>query len=379
MSKEGEKIFFELIRAAVWQHDAEIGSVITTELWHEVIQALKDHSMLGLVADAIMSLPTHKRPPETECCEIRRYVGTLLQEHYRQDTVIAQLFNLFSANSIDAILLKGQGIAALYPIANTRSIGDIDIFVGMEHFTDAMRVASDYCGVTDIMAVPTADNIHGSMKVMRPSWLKGVELEIHYKAADTAIQSIKEEYNRWAAEKMHTGPFRIVNIGDAEVRTPGGAWGVVYVFEHLLKHLRYEGVGYRQFVDWMLCLNALNGEYDELGELLRRFRLMNAWQVLGGVLVWQLGYDAAKFPFWNERKALHSQGRNLRYITDSANLGSGTAQAKGYYYMRPSLLRKLKAVKYYARYILFEFQLFPHDTIGRYSHRLQSMAKRIFM
>ena len=200
-----------------------------------------------------------------------------------------------------------------------------------------------------------------------------------YKAADTAIQSIKEEYNRWAAEKMHTGPFRIVNIGDAKVRTPGGAWGVVYVFEHLLKHLRYEGVGYRQFVDWMLCLNALNGEYDELGELLRRFRLMNAWQVLGGVLVWQLGYDAAKFPFWNERKALHSQGRNLRYITDSANLGSGTAQAKGYYYMRPSLLRKLKAVKYYARYILFEFQLFPHDTIGRYSHRLQSMAKRIFM
>lgn len=145
---------------------------------------------------------------------------------------------------------------------------------------------------------------------------------------------------------------------------------MVYVFEHLLKHLRYEGVGYRQFVDWMLCLDAMGCDYDALGRLLRRFRLMDAWQVLGGVLVWQLGYDAARFPFWNERKARHSQGRNLRYITDSANLGHGTAQAKGYYYMRPSLSRKLKAVRYYARYLMFELRLFPHDTVGRQARRL---------
>lgn len=379
MSKDGERIFFELIRAAVWQRYAEIDNAINAELWHEVIQSFKAHSMLGLVANVIMSLPPQSRPPEFECDEIRRYVGTLVQEHYKQDTVIAQLFKLFSANGIDAVLLKGQGISALYPMANTRSIGDIDIYVGTEHYTDAMHIASAYCGVENITDVPTADNIHGSLKVTHPAWLKGVELEIHYKTADTAIPSIKEDYNLWAAEMMRTGPFRFINTGGTEVRTPGAEWGVIYVFEHLLKHLRYEGVGYRQFVDWMLCLNTLDSASDELGKLLRRFHLIDAWQVLGGVLVWQLGYDAAKFPFWNERKARHSQGRNLRYITDSANLGSGTAQAKGYYYMRPSLLRKLKAVKYYARYILFEFQLFPHDTIGRYSHRLQSMAKRIFM
>mgnify|MGYP002626470949 CR=1 FL=1 len=372
MSKECEKIFFELIRAAVWQRDAVIDNVLTAETWHEVIQSFKAHAMLGLAADAIMSLPAQMRPPETECNEIRRYVGTLVQEHYRQDTVISQLFDTFATNGIDAVLLKGQGIAALYPMTNTRSIGDIDIFVGMEQYTDAMRVASAYCGVEKETAVPTADNIHGSLEVRQPEWLKGVELEIHYKAADTAIPSIKEEYNRWAAEMMHTGPFRIVNISGTELRTPGGAWGVVYVFEHLLKHLRYEGVGYRQFVDWMLCLDAMEDNYDELGELLRRFQLMDAWQVLGGVLVWQLGYDAEKFPYWNERKARYSQGRNLRYITDSANLGAGTAQAKGYYYMHPSLLRRLKAVRYYARYLLFEYQQFPHDTIGRQVRRLLS-------
>lgn len=370
MSRDGEKIFFELIRAAVWQRGAEVGNVVTAETWHEVIQSFKAHAMLGLVADAIMSLPPHKRPPEAECSDIRRYVGTLVQEHYRQDTVIARLFDMFAANGIAAVLLKGQGIGALYPMPNTRSIGDIDIFVGMEQYPDAMRVASAYCGAGSATAVPADDNIHGSLEVTRPAWLKGVELEIHYRAADTAIQSIKEEYNRWAAEMMHAGPFRTVNIGGTEVRTPGGAWGVVYVFEHLLKHLRYEGVGYRQFVDWMLCLDAMGCDHDALGRLLRRFRLMDAWQVLGGVLVWQLGYDAAKFPFWNERKARHSQGRNLRYITDSANLGHGTAQAKGYYYMRPSLSRKLKAVRYYARYLLFELRLFPHDTVGRQARRL---------
>ncbi len=369
MTTEGRKFFFQLTRAAVWQRGVDVECIVP-ELWPEVLCAFEAHAMTGLVADAIMSIPEDKRPSEQLCGKIRGYMGSLVREHYRHNTVISELFPMLEKAGVKPVLLKGQGIGMLYPMTNTRSVGDIDIYVGMEKYTEAMHVIQDYCGMPRMAVEPEKDNIHGTVIVEKPLWLKGVKLEVHYKAADTAVDSINDDYNDWAADKLLKGPFRKVAIAGTVVKTPGGEWGVVSVFEHLLKHLRYEGAGFRQFVDWMLCLANTPCNPALLKEYLERFYLMDAWQVLGGVLVWQLGYDKDKFPFWNERKARCSQGRNLDYIMNSGNLGEGTAKAKGYYYMRPSLKRRLLAMRYYARLAMFEYRVFPHDTLQKYIRRL---------
>ena len=376
MNKKNEKQFFELIQSVLWQRQPDACLFDGTTQWTEIVDSLEAHAMLGLVGDAIMSLPVPVRPGEEICQRIRRYVGSLVREHYKHDKAIGEVVRRLEEENIGCVLLKGQALSDLYPMKNMRSIGDIDLYVGMDNYTKAMRIINDYCGVkaADVYASP--ENIHGTAEVMSPQWMRGVKFEIHYKAADTAIQSISEDYNQWLHERMMHGPHRMVNIGGYVVKTPGAEWGGVYLFEHLLKHLRYEGVGYRQFVDWLLYLRTESIDEQRLREYLQRFKILDAWQVLGGVLVWQLGLPEAQFPLWNKSKARHSQGRNLRYITDSANLGQGTAQSKGYYDMAASWHRTLRAAAYYARFTMFEYRLFPSDTLQRQFHRLMEKIEK---
>ncbi|MBR6190789.1 MAG: nucleotidyltransferase family protein [Prevotella sp.] len=375
MNRKSEKQFFELIQSAVWQRQPDETMFDGATQWTEIVNSLEEHAMLGLVADTIMSLPKHILPQEETCQRIRRYVGSLVREHYKHDRAISEIVCRLENEKIVCVLLKGQALSDLYPMKNMRSIGDIDLYVGTDNYTKAMRMINEYCGVKAVDVYATPDNIHGTAEVQSPQWMRGVEFEIHYRAADTAVQSINEDYNKWMHERMMQGPHRVVNIGGYAVKTPGAEWGAVYLFEHLLKHLRYEGVGFRQFVDWLLYLRAEQIDEQRLKEYLQRFKILDAWQVLGGVLVWQLGLPEAQFPLWNKRKARHSQGRNLRYITDSANLGQGTAQSKGYYDMAASWRRTIRAATYYARFTMFEYRLFPSDTLQRQFHRLVGKIK----
>jgi hypothetical protein len=41
---------------------------------------------------------------------------------------------------IDPVLLKGQGIAKYYPVPELRQCGDIDIYVGENHFAKTCEV-----------------------------------------------------------------------------------------------------------------------------------------------------------------------------------------------------------------------------------------------
>ena len=315
MNKKSEKQFFELIQSAVWQRQPDETLFDGATQWTEIVDSLEVHAMLGIAVDTIMSLPKHMRPQEEICQRIRRYVGSLVREHYKHDKAISEAVCRLEEENVESVLLKGQALSDLYPMKNMRSIGDIDLYAGTDNYTKAMHIVNEYCGVKAGDVYACRDNIHGTAEVVSPQWMQGVKFEVHYKAADTAIQNISEDYNQWLHENMMHGPHRMVNIGGYAVKTPGAEWGVVYLFEHLLKHLRYEGVGYRQFVDWLLYLRTEQIDEQCLREYLQRFKILDAWQVLGGVLVWQLGLPEAQFPLWNKSKARHSQGRT-RPISD---------------------------------------------------------------
>lgn len=254
----------------------------------------------------------------------------------------------------------------MYPKKFTRGCGDIDVYLKPDEFEKGCRIIYDYCDVNPSTPVtPLPNNIH-----LTAHKGENVKFEIHYLMADTAIADIKEEYNQWISQTSFSFPQRgEVTINGMKIGILPMQLNVIFVLEHLLKHLRSGGVGLRQFVDWMLLLHdaaspesANRIDHEQLRKDLKRFHLLDAWQVLGGILVWQLGLPKGEFPLWNERKARYSQGRNIEYILCAGNFGSTLAEYKGYYNMAPSLKRDLLALKYALHYQRFMYHVMPYDT-----------------
>lgn len=356
--------FFDILKAAIWQREPHISSNPEGINMEELITEFKNHALLGVVAD-VMGSHFSFADEQLDC--IYRYMGNMMQRHWELDNMVTEVFDRLEAESIQPVLLKGQGLARLYPMPNTRSVGDIDIYTGKANYVRAQKIIDKYCGMPEREVYLNPSTIHGTCNKA------DIKFEIHYLCADTAIPSIKEEYNAFM-DGLILNTDETIEINEKKIRVPQPTVNMIYVFEHLLKHFRYEGVGFRQFIDWMLTIRQWRdrGSIDEewIKETLMHFHLMDAWQVLGGILVYQLGLPEREFPFWKASKAKHSQGRNLKYIMDSENLGHGTAKSKGYYYMPPSGKRKWLAFCYYARFTMFEYRVFPYDTLRKVLHRV---------
>lgn len=342
MNRTEQDIFFEILQAALWQREVSL-SVFDggTYDWQPIIECLEQHALLGVAAEPCMRFPELKQ-------RMLRHRLALSERHKKINDTICYFFGQAQATNTRAVLLKGQSLADLYPVPEARSCGDIDIFVGRRKGLNGEEIMDP-------------NDIHWTLKH------DGVKLELHYLAADTAIPAIKDDYNRWAEQQLFAST-ETIDINGMQIPVPTKEFSMVYVFEHLLKHLRHEGVGLRQFVDWMVVVHsaAITGyDAEELHNNLVRFRLLNAWKVLGGILVWQLGLPREEFPFWDERKARHSQGHSLQYIIEAGNLGENLKAVKGYFFMPQSLKRRLLSLRFYLPIIHFEYHLFGISALRR--------------
>lgn len=343
--------------------------------WQSVIELLRSHALLAVSADAILSLPEEQRPSPVLQMQVMQYAASVTQMHHKLNSVVSEVFAMLHDAGLHPVLLKGQGLAPLYPMPYTRSCGDIDIFLLPEEFQQGCRMIFDYCDMPGESTQPLPNNIH-----LTAHKDDDVKIEIHYLPADTAISDISDEYNRWLMDNFRHLP----SSPQRDVPTvPPVQVNVVYVFEHILKHLRSGGVGLRQFIDWMMLLHAGKDAIDHklLRHDLQRFHLLDAWQVFGGILVYQFGLPESEFPLWNARKARHSQGRNLEYILFSGNLGATLGHYKGYYYLPPSFRRDILALRYSLRYQRFMYHVLPYDTprrvMGDIKRVLTNQIKRL--
>ena len=138
-----EKIFFEILRLAVddglqsrvnGQLPTDFGqggalTPLSGDQWREIYQMAVRQTLVGVMFPAIERLPEGLRPPK----EI------LLQWYMQKERIVKmnRLLNLraveterfFKQEGFKTCILKGQGVATLYPNPLLRVSGDIDIWL----------------------------------------------------------------------------------------------------------------------------------------------------------------------------------------------------------------------------------------------------------
>lgn len=330
-----EMIFFSLLQFALFGKSLPEGIEKAHIDWKSVWSLAVMHSVEGLVGEAALQLSPECQPSDKIKEKMHKALMINVGAHAMTEKALIRCIDTFRRNGIEPILLKGQGLASLYPKPKLRSCGDIDLYVGEENFDKARNIA-------DAMLADANQEINDTAKHYSLR-CEGVTVELHRRAADILKASRRKPLLLW--EKGCLADLKAcerLRVKGCDVLVPSVTFNAVYVFLHLWFHFSTEeGIGLRQLCDWAMLLHNHAGRIDrkEVERVLRELDVVKGWQMIGSIVVERLGLPAAEMPLYAE-KAPRMTNKALRRILSRGNFGLYAPDYPGEYQRNMSFVKR---------------------------------------
>lgn len=239
--------------------------------------------------------------------------------------ILKQTFTALSSGGIHPVLLKGFGLAALYPKPYLRTWGDLDVYVGQEQYHQAAEILRQ--------AFPEAkhhDEEWEELKHYNFVLPDGNVIEMH---RDTVKMELPRERRVYEALERQGCiiEHRVERVEDIDVSVPEAKFNMLFTFLHAWNHFVESGVGFKQLCDVALLAHkmsenaSLNDELNRLDRLndglmdyeeylktnLRKLHLMQPWQLIGYVCVEYLGLPVGEWPLLKWSRWLQKHGERF--------------------------------------------------------------------
>lgn len=247
------------------------------------------------------------------------------------DAVIGAQRKTWDKKGIDARLMKGQTLAAMYPYPEHRLCGDVDwYFPTSEDWDKALETVRS---IKDV--VPETDS-DGDFHY---TW-QGVVIEHH-----RSFHHLSTRRARSYLRRIETG------LGPELLN-------LLTLNTHIMKHAMVMGVSYRQVADIAMAYTAYRGSVDGAGYKLHleRLGLLKWTELLHTLLVEDLGMPCEYLPFPLERR--RSTKRLQDILLRSRNLGASGSQTG-------RMNRLVKAVGNYMRAASLFIRIAPREFFAR--------------
>lgn len=288
---KAEETYLSLVRAALWGKKAVWPVEQTEQLLLLNLQQGTGALVFPCVLEQDDLLPYARTQMKSVCM-------TTMQEHVRLQHTLAQAKKALEDAGIHPVLLKGAGLAELYPSPDRRQWGDIDLFVGKEQY-------------------------HAAAKVMRdafPNALKFDEELEHYKHYNLTVDGVPIEVHRVSASFQHPlDDWRYERFEKKGLATPEPepTFNALFVFVHAWHHMLTKGANVRQLCDLALLLHHYKKDIDRayLKHMLKALKLLDVWQLCMWILVQGLGLPADESVCYNAKVA----NRAERMLADLIN------------------------------------------------------------
>ena len=159
-------LFFELLQIAL-DRQTRLSAVPTLAQWRELYRMAQKQTLVGVLFAAIERLPQEQRPPKSVLLQWFMMKERIVKMNRLLNQRAVETEAYFRAEGFSNCILKGQGIATLYPDPLLRTPGDIDIWLGGGR-EKIYAFARDRVGLQGL----TYQHIHYPLH-------KDVEVEVH--------------------------------------------------------------------------------------------------------------------------------------------------------------------------------------------------------
>ena len=280
------ELFFDLIRCGMGKCDC-LSRIPGAVEWGELFEIAKKQTMAGIAFAGIERLPQEQRPPKDILLQWYKISLLIKKSNADLNRKCAAVSEKFRSEGFENCILKGQGLAQLYPDPSLRTPGDIDIWLegGDKKAIGYVRRYFPECK-------PTYHHVDFPIA-------QDLEIEIHYRPSWSYNPFVNKKLQRLflSLEREQFGNY--VTTPEGAFPVPTLAFNRVYVLLHIYRHLFQEGIGLRQMLDYYFVLD--NGflnerEKQECMGLLRAFGLVKFAAATVYILQEKFGLDAAKLP-----------------------------------------------------------------------------------
>jgi len=358
-----QKAFFALVRAGLWEHDAQLTTYGKFDL-KEIYSLAKGQAVLGLVAAGLEHVTDFKLPTEV----VLTFVGETLQLEQRNKSMnnfIGVIVEKMRKEDIYTLLLKGQGIAQCYERPLWRACGDVDFFLSDSNYQAAKSFLTSHASHVD------EENVYNKHLAMS---IDGWSVELHGTLRGS-IKRINRVIDEVQNDVFYSGYVRSWMNGKTRVFLPRADEDVIFVFTHILQHYYIEGIGIRQICDWCRLLwtykDSLN--YGLLESRIRKAGIMKEWKSFGAFAVEYLGMPAEAMPFLDVRGKIDDErcevdkrqkrkaDRILAFVLESGNFGHN--RDISYKQKYPFIIRYAMSFWLYTKLAIQRFAISPRNAI----------------
>lgn len=225
-----------------------------------------------------------------------------MQEQVKMRYTLEKAWQALEDAGIEPVLMKGAGLAALYPEPHMRQWGDIDVFVGKEQYHPACAAMRE--------AFPKALKFDEELDHYKHYNLiaDGVSIEVHRVTMalthpiDKRRYAKMEEYGKVNGIRCTVyGVQCKVDGEEGTVKVFEPTFNALFVFMHSWEHMMTNGASLRQLCDVSLLLHHYADRIDRkrLGRWLRALHLTEVWQLYMAICVRHLGLQETEAPFYS--------------------------------------------------------------------------------
>lgn len=243
------QLFFELLKVALGARLC-LSNVPTEEEWSEAYDMASKQAVVGMMISGIEKLPSEQKPSQEI---LLQWIGEVMQiesQNKQLDYAAEHLTRIFKTGGFRSCVLKGQGIARLYPQPERRQSGDIDLWVE---------------GGRDKVLKYLKQNLLGTGQVVihhvDAYLIEGVQSEIHFKPVFACNPILHHRLQKFF--KKNADAQFLNSDGKLGFSYPTLSFNAVYILAHIYMHFLYEGIGLRQIVDYFYVINHLSEKERE--------------------------------------------------------------------------------------------------------------------
>lgn len=269
-------LFFELIQISLGLR-SNLSMSPSAHDWQILYSMAQKQAILGVCFNGVYIIYTNNPdqagnlPSDLRTRWIGMAAGIQRQNELMNQTCVELQIKLHECGFVNCIL-KGQGISALYGhnLANLRQSGDIDVWVK----------DSDIIALSDFMRSQGV-SYHATIAHVEGNLMKGVPVELHSSPAYFKNFRFNRRLQNWCRAYDWN---RCKSINGISI--PSDEFNLVFLLVHLYHHFLYEGVGFRQLMDYYQFLMSIDSDnrkalYKEAVIVLQSFGM---WQFTRGVM-----------------------------------------------------------------------------------------------
>ena len=257
------------------------------------MQVAEKHKVLPFLFDILDEADL----PQAQRMILEQKGQQTVQQSYRLLFLSKSIIEELKEHGIDAILLKGSGVAAFYPVPEYRKSGDVDIL--MKNKEEAERA----CEILEKHGFHKKEHQAANHHIACTGD-DGIEVELHVTLAE-AFDSEKINAYLQQCQASFFEHRKLQDVMGVTFNLATDAYQAFYLLLHMLQHFLRAGFGLKLLCDWVVFWEkpVCKEEKDTFIKLLEGGGLVGFASIITAVCVEYLQLDRKKAAFLLDRES----------------------------------------------------------------------------